>query len=97
MKSIRILLLSIIFTCPALKAEARQTNTSQIYIPWTKGALETNRYRNLFVEMGYTQKQVDAKLKEVFNDVFNGPNKVYFDVGDSLGYITDIKNHDVRT
>ena len=97
MKSIRILLLSIIFTCPALKAEARQTNTSQIYIPWTKGALETNRYRNLFVEMGYTQKQVDAKLKEVFNDVFNGPNKVYFEVGDSLGYITDIKNHDVRT
>jgi oligosaccharide reducing-end xylanase len=87
----------MIIACPALIAEARQPDTSQMYTPWTKGALETNRYRNLFVEMGYSQKQVDAKLKEVFNDVFNGPNKVYFEVGDSLGYITDIKNHDVRT
>ena len=97
MKSIRIFLLSMIIACPALIAEARQPDTSQMNTPWTKGALETNRYRNLFVEMGYSQKQVDAKLKEVFNDVFNGPNKVYFEVGDSLGYITDIKNHDVRT
>ena len=34
-------------------------------------------YRNVFVEMGYQPAQVDAKLKEVFNDVFRGPNKVY--------------------
>ena len=61
----------MIIACPALIAEARQPDTSQMYTPWTKGALETNRYRNLFVEMGYSQKQVDAKLKEVFNDVFN--------------------------
>ena len=31
-------------------------------------------YRNVFVEMGYNPAQVDAKLKEVFNDVFRGPN-----------------------
>ena len=43
--------------------------------PWKKGAFETNQYRNLFVEMGYKQADVDAKLKEVFNDVFRGPNK----------------------
>ena len=53
--------------------------------PWKKGAFETNKYRNLFVEMGYKQADVDAKLKEVFNDVFRGPNKVYFEVGDSMG------------
>jgi oligosaccharide reducing-end xylanase len=97
MKTIKLFLLSIMIACPALVAEARQPDTSQTYTPWTKGALETNRYRNLFVEMGYSKKQVDAKLKEVFNDVFYGPHKVYFEVGDSLGYITDIKNHDVRT
>ena len=50
--------------------------------PWTKGAFETQKYRNVFVEMGYKQADVDAKLKEVFNDVFRGPNKVYFEVGD---------------
>ena len=90
MKTIKLFLLSIMIACPALVAEARQPDTSQTYTPWTKGALETNRYRNLFVEMGYSKKQVDAKLKEVFNDVFYGPHKVYFEVGDSLGYITDI-------
>ena len=42
--------------------------------PWTKGAFETRQYRNLFVEMGYKPADVDAKLKEVFNDVFRGPN-----------------------
>ena len=65
--------------------------------PWTKGAFETQKYRNVFVEMGYKQADVDAKLKEVFNDVFRGPNKVYFEVGDSMGYVSDIKNHDART
>ena len=65
--------------------------------PWKKGAFETRQYRNLLVEMGYSQADVDAKLKEVFNDVFRGPNKVYFEVGDTMGYVSDIKNHDART
>ena len=65
--------------------------------PWKKGSFETGKYRNLFVEMGYDEAEVDAKLQEVFNDVFFGPNKVYFEVGDSMGYISDIKNHDART
>ena len=65
--------------------------------PWKKGGFETGQYRNLFVEMGYEPTVVDAKLKSVFNDVFYGPNKVYFEVGDTLGYISDIKNNDART
>ena len=65
--------------------------------PWTKGGFDTGKYRNVFVEMGYQPSQVDAKLKEVFNDVFRGPNKVYFEVGDSMGYVSDIKNRDART
>lgn len=67
------------------------------FTPWTKGAFETGRYRNLLVEMGYDKSAVDAKLQQVFNDVFFGPNKVYFEVGDSMGYVSDIKNHDART
>ena len=65
--------------------------------PWKKGAFETGQYRNLFVEMGYNEADVNAKLNEVFNDVFRGPNKVYFEVGDTMGYVSDIKNHDART
>lgn len=64
---------------------------------WSKGGFETCQYRNLFVEMGYEPSAVDAKLKEVFNDVFYGPNKVYFEVDDTMAYISDIKNEDVRT
>ncbi|MBR1668443.1 MAG: glycoside hydrolase [Bacteroidaceae bacterium] len=71
--------------------------SAQSYKPWDKGAFETKKYRNLFVEMGYASEEVDAKLQEVFNDVFYGPNKVYFEVGDSMGYVSDIKNHDART
>ena len=69
----------------------------QALTPWDKGAFETQKYRNLFVEMGYRPMAVEMKLRQVFDDVFRGPNKVYFEVGDSLGYISDIKNHDVRT
>lgn len=66
-------------------------------LPWTEGAFKTGKYRNVFAEMGYSQQEIDAKLKEVFDGLFVGPNKVYFEVGDSMAYISDIKNNDVRT
>lgn len=28
---------------------------------------------------------------------FEGPNRIYFEVGDSLGYVSDLKNKDART
>ena len=59
--------------------------------------VQAANYRNVFVELGYQPDEVEAKLKEVFNDVFRGPNKVFFEVGDTLGYVSDIKNHDART
>ena len=55
------------------------------------------QYRNVFVELGYDKAQVESKLHQVFNDVFRGPNKVYFEVDDSMGYVSDVKNHDART
>ena len=66
-------------------------------LPWEKGAFETHQYRNLFAEMGYKQADINKKVNEVFNDVFYGKNKVYFEVGDSMGYVSDVKNNDVRT
>ena len=92
MKKIFILSTCCLVACIALQ-EAKRVG----YTPWTKGAFESGQYRNLFVEMGYQPDEVEAKVKEVFNDVFHGPNKVYFEVGDSMGYVSDIKNHDVRT
>lgn len=65
--------------------------------PWDKGGLETGCYRNVFAELGYDEADIEARVQAVFDEVFRGPGKVYFEVGDSMGYISDIKNHDVRT
>ncbi|MBQ0022579.1 MAG: family 43 glycosylhydrolase [Prevotellaceae bacterium] len=65
--------------------------------PWQKGGMETGKYRNLFAELGYSQEQIDAKLKELFDALFYGPDRIYFEVGDDMGYISDVKNHDART
>jgi oligosaccharide reducing-end xylanase len=64
---------------------------------WTKGAWETGKYRNLFLEAGYSQAEIDAKLEKAYYDVFEGPDRVYFEVEDSLAYVSDLKNKDART
>ena len=65
--------------------------------PWKKGGFETHKYRNVFAEMGYSKKDIDAKLESIFQEVFYGPDKVFFEVGDDMGYMSDVKNFDVRT
>lgn len=71
--------------------------TKNKLIPWEKGAFETQEYRNLLLELGYTREAIDAKQKEIWYSLFEGSNKIYFEVEDSLAYISDIKNNDVRT
>jgi len=65
--------------------------------PWDKGAWETGEYRNVFLDAGYTQEDIDAKLAKAYYDIFEGPDRVYFEAGDSMAYISDLKNHDART
>jgi len=65
--------------------------------PWKKGGFETHKYRNVFAEMGYPKKEIDAKLEAIFQEVFYGPDKVFFEVGDDMGYMSDVKNFDART
>ncbi len=72
-------------------------NAHRPMIPATAGGLSTGTYRNLFVEAGYSEAEVETRLQEVFNDVFYGKNKCYFEVGKDMAYISDIKNDDVRT
>lgn len=65
--------------------------------PWQKGGMETHQYRNLFAELGYSQQQIDAKLNELFDALFTGPDRIYFELPNELAIISDVKNHDVRT
>jgi oligosaccharide reducing-end xylanase len=52
---------------------------------------------NLLLQAGYSQAEIDQKVAKAYHDIFEGPNRVYFEVGDSMGYVSDLKNHDART
>ncbi len=65
--------------------------------PWKTGAHETGKYRNVFLDAGYKQADIDAKLTKAYHDLFEGPSRVYFEVGDSMAYVSDLKNNDCRT
>ena len=87
------LLFALFLTAPAgFKA------TAQPQAPQSRAAQPRSpQPRNLFLSAGYTQSDIDAKLDKTYRLLFEGPNKIYFEVGDSLAYVSDIKNHDART
>jgi len=62
-----------------------------------RGSVATGTYPNLFNEAGYSKADIDNKVAKAYHDVFEGPNKVYFEVGDTMAYVSDVKNHDART
>ena len=62
-----------------------------------EGAFYTKKYPNLFALAGYKQTAIDQKIDETYYNLFEGPNKIYFEVGDSMAYVSDLKNHDART
>lgn len=64
-----------------------------------EGAFFTKEYRNVFLEQGYLNKEIEAKLEAMFQTIFYGTKeeRLYHPVGDDMGYIEDTGNHDVRT
>lgn len=62
-----------------------------------KKSAHNGAYRNVFREAGYSQQAIEQKVAKAYYDIFEGPNRVYFEVGDSMAYVSDIKNHDART
>ncbi len=63
----------------------------------SKKSKAPGNYRNLFREAGYSQAAIDKKIETAYYDIFEGPKRVYFEVGDSMGYVSDVKNQDART
>lgn len=65
----------------------------------TQGSFFTGQYRNVFKELGYTEQEINNKLEETWDLLFgnNGETKIYYEVGDDLGYLLDTGNLDVRT
>jgi oligosaccharide reducing-end xylanase len=72
--------------------------------PGGDGAVDTGEYRNLFLEVGYTQEQAAAKLAAAWDSLFKGDpesESVYFGAGENdsgpLAQIRDIASADVRS
>ncbi|MBJ9988867.1 glycosyl hydrolase family 8 [Paenibacillus sp. S28] len=64
-----------------------------------QGAFYTGQYRNVFLEAGYSPEEIDARLEQAWNDLFDGAPEVriYFPLGEDKGYVLDTGNSDVRT
>ena len=65
--------------------------------PWTAGGRTTGKYRNLFLEAGYTQEEIDKKIADAWYRIFESSYRVYQEVGSDMAYISDVKNRDIRT
>lgn len=63
------------------------------------GAFDTKEYRNLFLESGKSEQEIEDRLQEIWNTFFYGSEeeRIYHPVGEDMGYLEDTGNHDART
>lgn len=63
------------------------------------GAFDSGNYRNVFLECGYSQEEIEQKIESAFETLFYGTEeeRIYHPFGDDMGYMEDTGNHDVRT
>lgn len=55
------------------------------------------RYTNLFLEYGYPEAEIEARVQEIWYNLFESSEKIYFEEGPDMGYVVDTGNNDVRT
>lgn len=87
---------SLFIACMLPLCGMAQNNTSKGKAA-TQKVFKNASYRNLFKEAGYKQADIDKKVEKAYKDLFEGPDRIYFEVGDSMAYVSDIKNKDART
>lgn len=61
--------------------------------------LSEKSYRNCFAEIGISKNEIDTRLEEIRRFFFYGAEdeRVYYPVGEDMGYICDTGNNDART
>ena len=71
--------------------------------PPRRGAISTGVYRNVFLEAGYSQKDIDARLQSIHSQLLwgNPTNEtIVYPAQDAKingSFVTDVANNDVRT
>jgi oligosaccharide reducing-end xylanase len=89
-----VLWYAMVALLPGLANSQNRENSKKVS---DRGAVASGIYPNFLREAGYSKADIDHKVTKAYHDLFEGPNKVYFDVGDSMAYVSDVKNHDART
>ena len=60
--------------------------------------IEKKVYRNVFLELGLGESEIDKRVQDTFNAIFYGKNKFFhMNSDETMGYMEDTGNHDVRT
>ena len=60
--------------------------------------IKNRTYRNVFLELGLSEGEIEDRVEDTFNEIFYGENKFFFmNEEENMGYIEDTGNHDVRT
>ena len=60
--------------------------------------LDKRTYRNVFLEIGKTEEEIEKKIKEAVQTFFfDEKERIYHEAGEDMGYLEDTGNHDVRT
>ena len=61
--------------------------------------MENRTYRNMFLELGLSEEEVEQRVKDTFDGIFYGKDRFFFFSSDdeSMGYMEDTGNHDART
>ena len=52
---------------------------------------------SMFAQCGYAQDAIDRRVSQVWYEIFEGPNKFYWENDEGLAYVMDTGNNDVRT
>lgn len=75
------------------------TDAEQAPVPVTQGAAETGDYRNLFMELGKSEADVNAKVMAAWQQLFygNDTQRIFYPVADEMAYIYTADTDDVRS
>ena len=93
---------------PAVSGAPQATKAPAVRTPARpedgQGAFATGKYRNLFAEAGYAQRDIDARITRAWDQLFYGDKdtqRLYTPAGTNdngpLAYIPDIQHTDVRS
>ncbi len=58
----------------------------------------SKKYRNVFLEIGKSQEEIDKKIDKAFETFFyDKEERIYHEAAPDMGYLEDTGNHDART